>query len=385
MKGVKDVKIEQAVWTENNGWKITIPKGLGQGAQLVLVFGETSCLKKPEPLRELRDLYPKARLFGCSTAGEISGTQVLDDSLAATAIRFDSTEIKIAGREISNIRESMEAGRSLAACLDKKDLVHAFVLSDGLSVNGSALVEGLIKELPPNVTVTGGLSGDKDRFRETLVFCDGEPERNQIGILGFYSKSLKVGYGSIGGWDPFGPERLVTRSEDNILYELDGKSSLGLYKNYLGEHAKGLPATALLFPLSIRSSGRSSSLVRTVLSVNEEDQSMIFAGDIPQGSYARFMKANINRLIDGAMKAAEVSSSGMAGLQADLAILISCVGRKMVLKQRVEEEVEGVQDILGSSTSLTGFYSYGEMSPTRLGEICELHNQTMTITTFLEE
>jgi hypothetical protein len=251
-------------------------------------------------------------------------------------------------------------------------------------VNGSALVEGLLSELPRDVTVTGGLSGDKDRFSETYMICDGVPERNQAGVVGFYGESLRVSYGSFGGWDPFGPERLVTKSRGNILYELDGKSCLGLYKMYLGEHAEGLPATALLFPLSIRSRSRASRLVRTVLSINEDDQSMTFAGDIPEGSYAQFMKANINRLIDGAEEAARVSRSLSGGSQVELAVLISCVGRKMVLRQRVEEEVEGVRDILGSGAVMTGFYSYGEISPSRPGEPCELHNQTMTITTLSE-
>jgi len=283
------------------------------------------------------------------------------------------------------VADSMDVGRRLAGSLDKEGLVHAFVLSDGLTVNGSALVEGMLKELPANVTITGGLSGDKDRFQETLVFCNGRPEKNKVTILGLYGDKLKVGYGSFGGWDPFGPERLVTRSDGNILYELDGKSCLGLYKTYLGDHAKGLPATALLFPLSIRSAKRPSRLVRTILSVNEDDQSMIFAGDIPEGSYAQFMKANFNRLIDGAMEAAKMSCSSMNNVPAQLAVLISCVGRKMVLKQRIEEEVESVQEILGEKTVLSGFYSYGEISPSSIGGTCELHNQTMTITTFTED
>jgi hypothetical protein len=377
------MKIEQAVWKDTEGWIKKESRGIGDSAQLVLLFAETSILKDPEPLQQLRSLYPKAQLFGCSTAGEISGIEVLDDSMAATAVYFESSSIKLASRKIGNIHQSRDVGRSLASSLDKEGLVHAFVLSDGLTVNGSALVEGVLKELPPNVTVTGGLSGDNDRFKETLVVCNGGPERNQVGILGLYGDRLKVGYGSFGGWDPFGPERLVTRSQGNILYELDGKSSLGLYKTYLGEHAQGLPATALFFPLSIRSQGRPSRLVRTVLSVNEDDQSMIFAGDVPEGSYAQFMKANINRLIDGAVEAAKMSIQGDTP-KAELAVLISCVGRKMCLKQRVEEEVEGVRDILGSQAVFTGFYSYGEISPSCQGEMCELHNQTMTITTFAE-
>ena len=278
--------------------------------------------------------------------------------------------------------DSHRVGSRLARSLPGEGLAHLFVLSDGLNVNGSALVKGLTKELPPHVNVTGGLSGDGDRFGETFVMCDGPPQKDLVAVVGLYGSHLKVGYGSKGGWDPFGPERLVTRSTGNVLYELDGKSALGLYKTYLGEHARGLPATALLFPLSIRNG--ESNLVRTILSVNEEDESMTFAGDVPKGTYARFMKANFNRLIDGAVEASRLSRECMGESAPDLAILISCVGRKMILKQRVEEEVEGVADVLGREAFLAGFYSYGEISPSFKGAPCELHNQTMTVTTFCE-
>ena len=258
------------------------------------------------------------------------------------------------------------------------------MFSDGLSVNGSDLVAGLTKHLPAHVSVTGGLSGDGTRFQETLVFCDGEPRRNVVVAVGFYGTRLTVGYGSAGGWDPFGPERLITRSKGNILYELDGKSALELYRTYLGEHAKGLPATGLLFPLSIRTKQSETAVVRTILSTNDSAQSMTFAGDVPEGAYAHFMKANFDRLIDGAAGAAKTSFEAAGSASPDLAVLVSCVGRKLVLKQRAEEEVEAVREILGERTIVTGFYSYGEIAPFVPGARCDLHNQTMTITTFSE-
>jgi hypothetical protein len=286
---------------------------------------------------------------------------------------------------LSDVKGSFQAGEQLAASLDQDGLVHVLVISDGNEVNGSDLVRGLVKHLPSGVAVTGGLAGDGARFEQTLVFLDDAPEEGKIAALGFYGTRLKVGYGSLGGWDPFGPERLITRSAGNVLYELDGQSALELYKRYLGEYAADLPASGLLFPLSLRAKEGETGLVRTILSVSEQDQSMTFAGDVPEGTFARFMKANFERLIDGAIGAAQTSYQIIGSSSPDLAILISCVGRKLVLKQRTEEEVEGVRDILGERTILTGFYSYGEIAPFIPSAACELHNQTMTITTFLEE
>jgi hypothetical protein len=379
------MKIEQKRWTEAKGWEPESPSRLGESAQLVLLFGNTSILKQQRYFDEIKKAYPKAHLFGCSTAGEIYGAQVSDDSLVITAVSFEHTQLRGAKTKITDIEKSFQAGEELAQSLDREGLTHVLVLSDGLKINGSDLVRGLKKHLPENVAVTGGLSGDGGRFEETLVIWDGPPERDTVAVLGLYGDRLKVSYGSLGGWDPFGPDRLITRSKGNVLYELDGKSALELYKKYLGEHAKGLPATGLLFPLSLRTKEGETGVVRTILSVNEEDQSMTFAGDVPEGAYVRLMKANFDRLIDGAVGAAKTSYQAIGSSSPDLALLVSCVGRKMVLKQRVEEEVEGVRDVMGYRTVLTGFYSYGEISPIKAGAECKLHNQTMTITTLSEK
>ena len=388
------MKIEQRKWTQAHGWGPAPAGGFSASSQLVLVFGATAVLRQAHLIAAIRKDYPAAHIFGCSTAGEICGTQVSDDSLVVTAVRFDHTQLRSVQVDLGQTTNSFDAGewigRKLPASVRdeatgaEEKLAHVLVLSDGLKVNGSDFVAGLMKHLPEGITLTGGLAGDGASFEETLVFHDDIPEKNTIATLGLYGSRLKVGFGCLGGWDSFGPERLITKSKANVLYELDGQSALGLYKQYLGEHAKGLPATGLLFPLSIRTDSGETPVVRTILSVDEGTQSMTFAGDVPEGACARLMKANFDRLIDGATGAARTSAQALGSGDAQLAILISCVGRKLVLKQRIEEEVEAVRDVLGAGVALTGFYSYGEISPFSPGAKCELHNQTMTITTLSE-
>jgi hypothetical protein len=377
------VKIEQSRWNEPAGWTPGMPGNLAD-AHLVLAFGGTEILRDKVPLAALRRAYPRALIVGCSTAGEILDTQVYDNSLVVTAVAFERTRVSGHCALLSSLEKSYEVGERLARSIDANGLTHVFVLSEGVHVNGSDLVRGLTAHLPASVRVTGGLSGDGDRFKETLVVWNDSVAPSSVAVIAFHGASLRVGYGSLGGWDPFGPERVITRSRGNVLFELDGKSALTLYKRYLGEHAAGLPATGLLFPLALRTRDNDSGVVRTILSVNESDQSMTFAGDVPEGAYARLMKANFNRLVDGAAGAAKTSHEALGSSAPDLAVLISCVGRRMVLKQRVEEEVEAVRDVFGQRTVLTGFYSYGEISPFTPNARCELHNQTMTITTFAE-
>lgn len=377
------MKVEQRKWNNIGGWQPDFTSHIGESAQLVLLFGSTFIIGEQRLFADIKKAYPNAYLFGCSTSGEIFGTEVGDDSLVVTAVYFEKTSLRGACVDFGDTRDSFNAGKELAKCFSPDGLQHVFVLSDGLNINGTELVKGMTDSFAKGVIITGGLSGDGDRFQQTYVVWDGVSRTNTVAAIGFYGNSLKTGYGSLGGWDPFGPERLVTKSRANVLYELDHRPCLDLYKKYLGNHADGLPATGLLFPLSLRTYGGEERIVRTILGVNEEEQSMTFAGDLPEGSYARLMKANLDRLVDGAIGAAKISWPEPKN-PPDLAILVSCVGRKLVLKQRIEEETEGVQDVLGGNAAMTGFYSYGEISPFKPGAPCALHNQTMTVTTFAE-
>lgn len=378
------MRTEQLQW-RIGGWEKVGGESLAHEAELVLMFGSTALLKNKDLIKRAKDLYPTAHFVGCSTSGEIIDTHVSDETISLTAVKFQKTDLITRSIAISEAANSYDIGKALIHKFDPKGLKHVFVLSDGLNVNGSQLVQGMRDALPHGISVTGGLAGDGANFNETLIISDDAyPKSHMLTAIGFYSASLKVGYGSFGGWDSFGIERVVTKSVNNVLYELDGKPALELYKSFLGDQAKYLPSSGLLFPLSLRVENDQLPVVRTILSVNEADNSLVFAGDLPEGSYVRLMKANVDRLLDGAATAASTSIASLSGSNPELAILISCVGRKLVLKQMIEEEVEGVRSILGDKTAITGFYSYGEISPFSKNERCELHNQTMTITTFSE-
>lgn len=379
------MKAEQRVYSTALGWQKKSENSLGDIAQLVFLFGNKTLLKDQKHIDYVKSEYPTAQLVGCSTAGEICQEEVLDQNIVCTAVWFEKSNIKIVDEKINKVDDSFLVGEKLAAKLDNEHLVHIMVLSEGLNINGSELTKGLNKQLNNRISITGGLAGDQADFLETVVVNNQIGEKNKVLAIGFYGEHLRVGYGSMGGWDSFGVDREVTKSVGNVLYELDGQPALELYKKYLGNHAAELPASALLFPLNLLIKDTDISLVRTILSVNDTDGSMTFAGDIPQGEYVRLMKANYNQLVDGANGAAEMSKISLKDSDPELAILISCVGRKLVLKQRVEEELEAVREVLGNRAAMTGFYSYGEICPIKpFEQHCELHNQTMTITAFKE-
>ena len=374
------MKVQQISLIENN-WFEQI-ESIHIDANLFLLFISPDFNLKDDVLLSLNLKYPKSTIIGCSTAGEISDVTVKDKTISLTAIQLEKTTLKKVSFQIKDMNCSYKAGEEIANKLNDNDLKHVIVLSDGLNINGADLVSGLKSKIP-HVSITGGLAADGSAFNKTFVINDCKIVDKTIVGLGFYGDDLKVGYSSKGGWDSFGIERLVTKSNKNVLYELDGMPALEIYKSFLGEYANDLPSSGLLFPLSMRNSKNTTPLVRTILAINEEDQSLTFAGNIPQDSYVRLMKANIDRLISGAEDSA-ISANKNLKETSELAILISCVGRRLVLKQLVEEEVEVVRDVIGDKPCITGFYSYGEIAPFGEFSPCELHNQTMTITTLSE-
>ena len=365
---------------QNNSWSEPIPP-LDSEQTLVIVFAAPGYIKNSDPLKELRSSLPTSTIIGCSTAGEIYGDQVLDNSLSVAIIKFDDARIKFCKFEIPHADDSRKAGENIGQTLAAEDLKGILVLSNGLFVNGTPLVEGINSQIREDVVVTGGLAGDGSDFESTWIISGDELLDKTVAAVGLYGNSVQLSHGTQGGWDIFGPERVITRSVNNIVYEIDGEPALDLYKKYLGESAKDLPSSALLFPLQIRSNQDGRPLVRTILSVCEEEKSMTFAGDIPQGSLGQLVQANFDRLVDGA-----VSAATQANLEGDevLAIAISCIGRRLVLGERIEEETEATLENLPKGVEQIGFYSYGELSPGRKGAPCELHNQTMTITTISE-
>lgn len=350
--------------------------------QLVLVFAPVAEFEGGTMEKRLAELFPSATRLGCSTAGEVGPTGVSEGLISLTAIHFDQATFRVAEASLFDMSDSRAAGERLATQLPSDGLRDVFVLAPGVGINGSALIEGIAQIVGPAVPISGGLAADQGRFEKTFVQGPSATASNHIVALGFYGARLRVRHGSFGGWQPFGPARRVTRAEGNILFELDGERALDVYRRYLGEHAAGLPGTGLLFPLSVLGGDhKATGLVRTILGIDDAKGALILAGDVESGGYVQLMHASKDALIDGATRAAENVLHGEARVDGpSLAILISCVGRKLVMGARVDEEVEAVGEVFGPGCVLTGFYSNGEISPFDTRVECKLHNQTMTIT-----
>jgi hypothetical protein len=372
------MQVAQVVFGRGDSLHVLDPlKSVNPG--LILAFGSIGLLEALAG--QLTECFPGAVRVGCSTAGEISAKGVSDDTCVVTAVRFDNVKVVEAVTRLDGMADSLAAGERLSRQLPLQGLRAVLVLGQGVSINGSALIAGIASAIGPRIPITGGLAGDAAAFTRTWVLDSAGLHDDSIVCLGLYGDALALSHGSFGGWAPFGPARKVTRSDVNVLYELDGEPALDVYKRYLGEHAKGLPASGLLFPFAMLGPDHNEvGLIRTILAVDEKQGSLTLAGDIDPDGYLRLMHASTDALVDGAEAAAQAANLSPGGGGQRLALLVSCVGRKLVMGGRVDEEVEAVTDIFGEKTVLAGFYSNGEISPFAGGAGCKLHNQTMTVT-----
>ena len=349
---------------------------------LVLAFGAPAFFEGPQVHDALRRHCPRAVIAGCSTAGEISGSRVLDGHCVVTAARFEGARASVGVTRLASMADSFDAGYRIAGEIPTEDLVALFVIGPGVRINGSALVRGMQLALPGGVRVSGGLAADDGAFERTYILGPDGVREDQVVAIGLHGESVRVSYGSYAGWVPFGPARKVTRCRENVLYELDGERALDIYKKYLGEHAAGLPASGLLFPFEMLGRRQEKSgIFRTMLAADEAEGSLTLAGEIDPEGYLKLMHSNPERLVDGAEMAATAVMEGLPDPRgAALALLVSCVGRKLAMGDRIEEEVEAATAQLGAGATVAGFYSNGEIAGTGDRGVCRLPNQTMTIT-----
>lgn len=349
--------------------------------RLLLVFAAVDYFAGGHLLPALQAAFPKAMLFGCSTAGEITAAGVDDGTCTVTALHFASVQLVTGSTALAGMEDSFGAGQRLGQQLRAPGLKAILLCGPGVHINGSALVEGLVSVVGEKIPITGGLAGDGGAFQRTYTLGRHGVTDDAVVAVGLCGDGVQYTHGSFGGWEPFGPARKVTRCTGNVLYELDGEPALAVYKRYLGIYAKDLPASGLLFPFAMLGKDQGEvGLIRTILGVDEVSGSLTLAGAIDPEGYLRLMHASTDKLVGGAEAAAEAAADMLADPGEGLAVLVSCVGRKLVMGGRVDEEVEAVGDVFGKKVVLTGFYSYGEISPFTPGASCKLHNQTMTIT-----
>jgi hypothetical protein len=329
----------------------------------------------------LSNIYPNAHIVISTSAGEIYSDLVYEHSICVNVITFDKATIRTVSKTIDRHNQE-DIAQQLTQELLADDLQFVFILSDGLITNGHALLAGVNKVLPKNVHASGGMSGDDGLFKETLIGLNQAPKPNQLVIIGFYGKTLKVSSSAESGKNPFGKKRKITQSKENIIYTIDNEPALELYKRYLGDLSKDLPASGLSYPLQVQDKDNNRWLIRSLLDVDWQNGSITLAGNVPANSELYLMHANNQNLVEGASTAIKRCIESFND-QPQLAIVVSCVGRKNAMKKWIEDELTPIRNEIGD-TQMIGFYSYGEFASHQTHQECQLFNETLCVTILKE-
>ena len=366
-----------------NQWSEPFDPAMDSESTMILVFFE-STLVIDKHLETIREAFPKSKILGSSTSGEIQNGEINDNSIVCTVIKFAHTRLKLISSPV-NFETSAEVGRSISNSLASPELKNILLFTEGLDIDGSDLVKEMhqtLSEKNCTVPISGGLAGDGDRFINTFVVFGTEVKTHHAVALGFYGDHIQVFAGTGTGWDPFGPARVVTKASKHTVYEIDGIPALKLYREYLKEDAQNLPVSGVLFPLGV-SWGKNENIVRSVARIDEANQGLIFASRIPENTKVQLMHSNVMKLIDAANHALDNCHLDFTNGDPTFALIVSCIGRRMIMGQKTEDEIEIIRDRLPLHSEISGFYSYGEFAPTASKQN-DLHNQTMTLIVFQE-
>ena len=378
-KGIKIMKTREFFWAGARQFQYSNNDDFEP--DVVFYFFDKAIYPEIDCYKLLQKEFPKSVLFGCSTSAPLLEDDIYIGSMTGVAVKFDKTVIKATEVSCKERENSFQAGQEVARNLAGDNLKHVFVITDGMTVNGDTFAQGVNSQLPDTVCVSGGLASESVGFGETLTGVNRAPVSGNICALGFYGDHIEISTSAEGGWDKFGLERRITKSEGAFLYELDDKSALEIYKEYVGSDLSNLASHSLLFPLGLRQKDSDEVFVRTVDAIDQDTGALRFTGEVSEGHLAQFMKGDFKNLVAGAAQSAQEALKGLGG-RADLALAVSCFGRQLLMGEQISDELEVVKEVL-EDVPVVGFYSNGELSYSQQHK-CVLHNETMTITLFRE-
>jgi len=373
------MKTEKFHYSRESGWDNFPDHSWDSDQTLLMIHFSTFFEDFAKPLNQLRAAFPKSCWIGCSTSGHFLDDAIDDDGVVVVVAKFETTRLRQASARFSEGADIRAIGQSLAQDLWREDLRGLMVMAEGLLLNGSELIEGLAVVIPAKVPVFGGLAGDGGRFQNTLVISGKVPTAKTVTAVGFYGEDFTIRVATSGGWDWIGPDRLITGAEGNKLLTLDNRPALSLYKQYLGDLSDDLPTSGIRFPLGIHSSEtQQCETLRMIRSIDEQEGSITLCGNVAEGSFARLMHANRERLIQAAADATDMLLQSTDHDGGGLAFIATCIGRRMILGSDAVEEINVARQGLPKRHALIGFYTYGEIAPLANNELA-FHNQTFTI------
>lgn len=371
----------------------------GRTPQVLMVFGAMR-FDHRDLLKGVMSIFGTVPIVGGTTAGEISTAGYSTGSVVVMAIASDYLQF------VPGIGHNMSSDERACAVYMASDILSKgsfgqeaalLVFPNGMGGDGLRVLDGLHSVLGPGFEILGGYLGDDERFQSTFQYYNGMVYRDAIvGLMIYYRMDcVRTGIGVRSGFESIGNSFVCTASEGNIVREFDHVRALDLYKDFLGEERSArLPGVCLEYPFGLidpelSTDGSDMFQLRCGLSVDHAKGTISLAASIPSGSSVTLTTASRGDIIQGARMAAEQALAGLSGAIPRLVVMFSCVGRKLVLGRRIQEEVAAIKECFGEKVPLIGFYTYGEIGPVNKMkpgyDIAKFHNETVVLWVIGEE
>jgi hypothetical protein len=364
----------------------------GGTPEVLIVFGSPR-FDHGQLLAGIMSVTGDIPMVGGTTAGEISISGFSTQSVVIMALSSDTLDFATG----IGMNMSQDEAACAVALVDDirhkisiKEALSLLIFPDGMGGDGVKVIEGLHSVLGTGFEIVGGYLGDDENFETTFQYFNGKVYKNAIpGLLICGKKGFRTGIGVRSGFESIGNRFYCTDAEDNVVKKFDNEPALDLYKELLGEErSKRLPGVCLEYPFGLIDekasiAGKEYFQLRCGLVVDHEEGTIALAASIPEGSAITLTAASRGDIINGAKLAAEQAKESLKDARPQAILMFSCVGRKLVLGRRTQEEVAVVKKILGEDVPLIGFYTYGEIGPIdKMKEelaITKFHNETVVL------
>ena len=336
-------------------------------------------------------------IIGCSSAAIISNQGIFKHGLAVMLLSLPpNVYFNIACVRDIEEKTALSAGRELGEKLlygfrdIRRDL--SVIFSDGLMDEGSNLIYGLQERLGKSFPLVGASASDNMRFLRTYLYFNQEVLTDSaVGIL--WGGKLNFGLGIQHGWKPLGKPRTITKSEGNIIHEIDGEPAVKIYEEYLArdlaELQKEIRRISILYPIGMYLAGEQEYLLRNILSI-ENNGSLRLQGNVIQGSTIRLMIGTKESCLNATRQALNEAKKILFAPIVDITkseiknfvFVFDSVSRYMLLRREANQELEIIKEGFGKDTPIIGLYTYGEQAPLKAisyqGQ-AYFHNQTIAM------
>ncbi|MHA2330115.1 MAG: FIST signal transduction protein [Candidatus Hodarchaeales archaeon] len=355
---------------------------------LSLVFA-SSKYDYQEVIRGIRQVTNNASLIGCSSSGEFTEEKIDKESVACAVISTDTHKFFPGigkGLREDEIKAIKDSSSKFPSAINDYPYRSAILLTDGLAGKGEESVLGAVEILGPNVKFSGGAAADDLKFNETSVFANNEASSNAVSLT-LVASQIPVAIGVKHGHSPISPPLTVTKSEGNIVYEIDSKPAFEVWKEYTRKNAVsiGLDVDKMSDTEAIQTfftryeAGLLTGTdykIRWLGGTVTTKGPITFPCSMSEGMVIRVMESPKEAQIASAKKAAEKALQAAKGVEIAGAIVFDCVCRAIILGDDFPKSIDNIKEVLG--VPIIGFETYGEIAM-EIGQLSGFHNTTTVV------